>query len=57
MGGKEVTVWMCGKEVTMWLCPLMGKVQVAFLVCCGNLIERNQVWDEDKAMHPQQGDV
>ena len=27
-----------------------NKVQVAFPVCCGNPIERNQVWGEDKAM-------
>ena len=34
-----------------------SKVQVAFLLCCGTPIERNQVWGEDKAMHPQPGAV
>ena len=45
---------------TVWVCPLMdccdgeaphNKVQVAFPVCCGTPIERNQV------MHPQQSAV
>ena len=65
VGGEEVTVCVGGVS-TVWVCPLMdccdgeaphNKVQVAFPVCCGNPIERNQVWGGDKAMHPQQGAV
>ena len=32
---------------------LVARCNFAFPVCCGTPIESNQIWDEDKVMHPR----